>query len=199
LHCVPGLEPRSSVAIEPACCGPSPGGASPGELCSSSRQHGAAEIRGGRKRADYYRTGRKIYESNIYIWAEPRVNVSAICLHSGLSGLVYRRGYKQATSRLHLPEACADGDALGVDECGQLGLGLHVRDARLREAFAAAHRADLPHLVRVGVRVRVRVTAAHRADLPHLKRFRARIRVRVRVSVGTAGHAGQVTLTLAQT
>ena len=44
LHCVPGLEPRSSVAIEPACCGPSPGGASPGELCSSSRQHGAAEI-----------------------------------------------------------------------------------------------------------------------------------------------------------
>ena len=55
------------------------------------------------------------------------------------------------------------------------------------------------HLVRVGVRVRVRVTAAHRADLPHLKRFRARIRVRVRVSVGTAGHAGQVTLTLAQT
>ena len=83
----------------------------------------------------------------------------------------------EATSRLHLPEACADGDALGVDECGQLRLGLLVRDARLREASAAAHGADLPHL----------------------KRVRARVRVRVRVRVGTAGHAGQVTLTLAQT
>ena len=80
-----------------------------------------------------------------------------------------------------------------------------MRDARLREASAAAHGADLPHLKRVRARARVRVTAAHGADLPHLVRVRARarararVRVGVRVSVGTAGHAGQVTLTLAQT
>ena len=38
LHCVPGLEPRSSVALEPACRGPSPAGRDQGELLPPARR-----------------------------------------------------------------------------------------------------------------------------------------------------------------
>ena len=71
---------------------------------------------------------RGLYEFNIYTSSIDEFNI------------------RQGADALHLPEARADRDALRVDEGGQLRRRGLVRDLRPRQAAAAAHGADLPHL-----------------------------------------------------
>ena len=55
---------------------------------------------------------------------------------------IYEFNLRQGADALHL----ADRNALRVDEGGQLRRRGLVRDLRPRQAAAAAHGADLPHL-----------------------------------------------------
>eukprot|EP00964_Phaeocystis_antarctica_P042703 scaffold24487_cov41-Phaeocystis_antarctica.AAC.1 len=168
-HPVPGLEPFSTVVIAPLA---------PRDDALAKMDPNTTLPRSSLE----INSGRESQKDPAQLSPKLKIQEARAELHISPSSARGSRG-----NPLHLPEACTDGDALRVDEGGQLRRGGLVRDLRPRQAAAAAHGADLPHLVRVrgrfrvGVRVRVRARVRARARARARVRARARARVRVRV------------------